>query len=278
MISAIIPVGNFNRDCENLEYIVNLASGHPIQIIVVNDSNDFTEDIKARILSKGNSNLLIVESNARNPGGARNIGFQYASCETIIFWDSDDQPNVHKVFLMNKLLVNSQSDFIIGGYTRKNNKIPDKYFPPQNKSSRLITNPGLWRIMFKKSFIKDLRFVNCKVGEDQIFLASAFGLNPNTSIFNESVYNYSQDVSGITSSPTIIKNYEIALRNLEQNELPKLNYKKTVYFNLLLSYLKRTNLISPIKSISAFKNAINKYGFISFYDIIKTLIIKFLNK
>jgi glycosyltransferase involved in cell wall biosynthesis len=278
VISAIIPVGNFNRDCENVEYIVNLANGHPIQIIIVNDSIDFTEDIKARILSKGNSNLLIVESKARNPGGARNIGFQYATCETIIFWDSDDQPNVHEVISMNKLLVTSQSDFIIGGYTRKNNKIPDKYFPPQNKSLRLITNPGLWRIMFKKSFIKDLKLANCKIGEDQIFLASVFGLNPNISIFNESVYNYSQSASGITSSPTIIKNYEIALSNLEQNGPPKMGYKKAVYFNLLLSYLKRTNLINPIKSISALKSVINKYGFISFYDIIKTLIIKVFNK
>jgi hypothetical protein len=116
------------------------------------------------------------------------------------------------------------------------------------------------------------------VGEDQIFLASIFDLNPNTTIFNESVYNYCQDARGITSSPTIIKNYEIALRTFDQKDNPKLGYQKIVYFNLLLSYLKRTNLISPVKSVRALKNAVNKYGFFSFYEIIKIISIKVSSK
>jgi glycosyltransferase involved in cell wall biosynthesis len=278
MISAIIPVGNFNRDCENLERIVSMSSGHPIQIIIVNDSTDFTRDIKTKILSKSNTNLLIVKSKARNPGGARNLGLQYASGETIIFWDSDDQPNVHKVISMNNLLLTNHSDFIIGGYTKINNKISYKYFSPQIKSSKLITNPGLWRILFKMNFIKDLKFANCNVGEDQIFLANIFDLNPKTSILNESVYNYIQDSRGLTSSPTIIKNYEITLRTLDQKDHSKLGYQKIVYFNLLLSYLKRTNLISPIKTVRALKNAVNKYGFFSFYEIMKILNTKISSK
>lgn len=274
MISAIIPVGNFGRDFNNLEQIVTTSIGYPIQLIIVNDSSDLTAEINRKISSWRHKDLVLLESKAKNPGGARNIGLNFAVGETIAFWDSDDLPDFPNIVLMNNLLIASEFDLLIGGYSKKNDNGSYCYFPPRTNSSKTLINPGLWRIIFKRELIKNLKFVNCKIGEDQIFLADVFNSSPKINTFNKSVYNYHKNVIGLTSSKTISNNYETTLKILSKKTNITSNNQKLVYFNLLASYIKRTSLANFIPLINILKNSKNIFGISLIGWLLKVLIIK----
>ena len=272
MISAILPIANFIKDFDNVAKIIKDTQNYDIELIIVNDS--VTEEVyKTKKLSNlGNQRLRIVRSEKRNPGGARNIGFKYATGDSVIFWDSDDQPDIPKILQMNDNLLASDNDFIIGGYTRIEKGFTDKYQSPRKKKIEIILNPGIWRIIFKKNSIINLNFFECNIGEDQLFMAGVFDLNLKSSLFNENVYNYQKNQCSLTSSPKILENYELTLGIIDSQIDKKSRNTQLVYSNLLLSYIKRSDRKNLKKSVQILINALNKHHLK--FVILKILLFK----
>ncbi len=250
MISAIIPVGDFERDYENLKHIVRMCNGRDIELIIVNDSSGESKNMEKNILDLGDRNLQVVNSRKRNPGGARNVGLQYATGEHVIFWDSDDQPVIDNVLIMSKVLEAVKFDFVVGGYMKSADNSIGRYVKPHEDPIKLITCPGLWRIMFKRKSVMNLKFIECNIGEDQIFLADIFDHKLIGAKLDKSVYIYKQGTQGLTHSAKITTNYEHTLNQLVKKSGIKSKNQEIVYFNLLLSYLKRTNVFMPRNSVS----------------------------
>lgn len=276
MISAILPIANFIKDFDNVAKIIKDTRNYDIELIIVNDS-ETAEVYKTKKLSNlGNQRLRIVRSEKGNPGGARNIGLKYATGDSVIFWDSDDQPDITKILQMSNNLLTSGDDFIIGGYTRIEKGFIKKYDAPRNKKLEIILNPGIWRIVFKKNSIINLKFSECNIGEDQLFMADVFDLNLKGSLFNENVYYYQKNQCSLTSSPKILENYEFTLKIIESQIGKKTRNTQLVYANLLLSYIKRSGRKNLKESIQKLINAINKYHLT--FVILKILIVKMSSK
>jgi glycosyltransferase involved in cell wall biosynthesis len=252
--------------------------GHNIQLIIVDDSSNFSINNKKEILNSGLKQLSIVESTKRNPGGTRNIGFEEAKGKTVIFWDSDDLPDINNLIAMNSKLMLSNYDLIIGGFNFMQENVLQKYVSPSTNSYKLIKNPGVWRVLFKREFISKVKFIDCRIGEDQIFLANILDMTSNIGTFDKNVYNYNQTKNGITSSSTVVNDLKRTLSILNNIKLTKSSNLRVVYFNLLLSYLVRTNFISFNKSLQALNNSRKIFGNSAFCEIAKALIKKILHK
>ena len=278
MITAIVSVGDFSRDHENLQNIINSCVGHNIQLIIVDDSNNFSIENKREFLKSAHKKLIIIESSKRSPGGARNTGFEYALGKTVIFWDSDDQPDINNIISMNSKLLHSKNDLMVGGFNYMQEGVLKKYVSPATNTYKLIKNPGIWRVLFKREFIAKVKFLECRIGEDQIFLANVLDMKRNIGIYDKNVYNYNQTKNGITSSTAVINDLKKTLSILNNIKPMKSSNLRIVYFNILLSYLVRTNLISVNESMQALNNSRKLFGMSAFYEISKALIKKVLYK
>ena len=272
MISAILPIANFIKDFDNVAKIIEETRNCDIELIIVNDSGTAAVHDMKMLSNLGNQRLRIVRSEKRNPGGARNIGLKYATGESVIFWDSDDHPDITKVLQMNNKLLASDNDFVIGGYTKIKNGLIEKYNIPRNKKLDIIVNPGIWRIVFKKSSIINVKFIECNIGEDQLFMAGIFDLKLKGSSFNENVYYYKKSQDILTSSPKILENYEFTLEKIESQISKKSRNIQLVHSNLLLSYIKRSKNRNLKKAILILIKAIFKHHLT--FVIFKVLIIK----
>lgn len=278
MISAIIPVGDFNRDHQNLVNTIESCRQSNIEILIVNDSSNLSNLMEKTLLKLGNEKLYIVNSLARNPGGARNIGLKYATGDNVIFWDSDDQPEIDKLFMMDNILRSTKCDFVVGGYTQIEENLNRKYHEPQIHSLKMLTNPGIWRVLFKRNSIKKLKFINSKIGEDQIFMGDVLDLELTGVEFNEKVYTYRKNFKSLTSSANLISNFEITFDEIEIKIRQGSKTQELIFFNLLLSYIKRTNIRYMKKSVKALKLALQNFKPNSFFRIFMILFLKMTYK
>lgn len=278
MISAVIPVGDFNRDYQNLAITIESCRQLNIEIVIVNDSLNLSDHMKKNLLKLGNKNLRIVNSLARNPGGARNIGLKYATGDTVIFWDSDDQPEIDKIFMMDNILRYTRCDFVVGGYTQIEENLNGKYHQPQIHSLKMLTNPGIWRVLFKRNSIKKLKFINSKIGEDQVFMGDVLDLELTSFAFNEKVYTYRKNFKSLTSSATLISDFETTFDELKVKLRQGSKTQQLIFFNLLLSYMKRTNIRYIKKSSKALTLALYNFKPNLFFRIFIILFLKMTHK
>lgn len=278
MISAIIPVGDFNRDYQNLVDTLESCRQSNIEIVIVNDSSNLSNRMEKTLLKLGNKKLHIVNSLARSPGGARNIGLKYVTGDNVIFWDSDDQPEIDKLFMMDNILRSTKCDFVVGGYTQIEENLNEKYHEPQIHYLKMLTNPGIWRVLFKRHSIKKLKFINSKIGEDQIFMGDVLDLGLTGFPLNEKVYTYRKNFKSLTNSANLISNFETTFVELEIKIQQGSKTQELILFNLLLSYIKRTNIRHMKKSVKALKLALHNFKLNSFSRIFMVLLLKMTYK
>ena len=277
MISAIVPVGNYIRDKDNIYNIIKSTINKDIELIIVNDSENFSTTQKNRILSIAHPNLLILNCKARNPGGARNIGLEFANGEWVTFWDSDDAPNVKEIIAIQNKLCLKDADLIVGQYGEQ---ISPKLYKPRstpNNLSHLLNKPGIWRILFKKDFLANQQFINCRLGEDMAYVAEALDKGPIVKFYKETIYVYNRGPDRLSNSEIIINEFEEVLKILEMKSCIKSKYQKIAYYNLLTSYLKKTNIRFFSKTLLAVLNAHKKFGLISYLNIVNSVLRKILH-
>jgi hypothetical protein len=57
---------------------------------------------------------------------------------------------------------------------------------------KALLNPAVWRMIFKRDFIKECNFGKSNIGEDQVFLADALSKDPTIQFLEQNVYTYFQ--------------------------------------------------------------------------------------
>ena len=181
---------------ENLSSWVTQENAKTLEIILVHDvQDDFTGPELRNLMSSLNDRATLLESYIGSPGGARNVGYQIATGDWVVFWDSDDRPNVKAVL---DCLGLNKNDFelIIGCFTwvseitgakESSQKLNDRL---ENALVTVGINPGIWRMIFKRTLIGDTEFPPLKMAEDQIFIAKILAKNPRICTSNANLYNY----------------------------------------------------------------------------------------
>ncbi|MCR4687913.1 MAG: glycosyltransferase, partial [Lachnospiraceae bacterium] len=91
-VSVIVPAYNVEDTLFDCIASLVMQTLNDIEIIIVNDcSTDHTYMVMQMLEEKFPDKIIIIDSPVnRGPGGARNLGMEYASGDYIGFVDSDD--------------------------------------------------------------------------------------------------------------------------------------------------------------------------------------------
>jgi len=240
LLSVIVPIAGFPNGEEPFDSWFRSNIDERVEVILVLDSNDETliSRMNEKISKVTNSRVILLNSSARNPGGTRNIGLAKANGAWICFWDSDDYPVIEQMLGIIKKAEENNSQISVGNYLvgKQIENFPPKFLEvrPAQEPSDLYSNPGLWRLAFKREVIKDIKFPNFRMGEDQIFLFKILAKSPSIYFSDKTTYKYViySDYQ-LTKSPEALKDILLSLK-----ECISL-YKKTPSKNLAIGLYRQ---------------------------------------
>ena len=195
--SVICPVFNMAGRLQLFEEWVGKLSAYPqIEVIIINDYSDEATSAELKVICQRYDNLKFIEGNFGNPGSARNAGLEICQGKRVVFWDSDDEPNVENFLTLVKSLEMTNSDICFGRYEVFHEKSGSRLKSPawssnRNRDLRIVAqNPGIWRIIFAKELIEGMRFEPLRMAEDQIFICEAI-LKAREFVFADNqIYTY----------------------------------------------------------------------------------------
>ena len=144
-----------------------------IEVFLVHDFQDETtgSELRSLVMELNSQNIFLSEGRYGSAGIARNSVLSQCNGQWIAFWDSDDMPN-----LLNSInSIDDEFDVIVGEFIAKKPNGESKHYSHansyQSSMTRLSFQPGIWRILFRREIISEIRFPEFKMGEDQDFLA-----------------------------------------------------------------------------------------------------------
>lgn len=294
-VSVIVPVYNsrkYLKEC--IESIIN-QDLEEIELILVNDgSTDNSLDICQKYAMK-DSRIKIIDKPNGGVSSARNAGILAASGEYIGFVDSDDWIQSEMYSNMYKNIKETGSNICICNYIEEsfgNSKpitlnIKKRILLKEDIINELVLNMigpkdlnsnsepimgNIWRLLFKKDFIKEynLNFpINIHFMEDLLFCIKAFIKAKQITIDNGYYYYYrnnsnSASRSYINDIYTIQKNIFDIIENIIKGEnlfdiaAERLNIR---YVNLcigsVINEVCKNNNIKIKNKISTIKNICN---------------------
>jgi glycosyltransferase involved in cell wall biosynthesis len=197
-LSAIVPITNYFQHKSNIEKIIRDSAQMGVELILVLDreSSQAHEDLTA-LLKKSKGCGLVIENDSGNPGGARNAGLVCATAEWITFWDCDDEPLISKIFELILSSARTENQVLVGSYQTRSIKEKEATSQILNVDSWEIDlglNPGIWRLVFSRNLVDNIRFPDARMGEDQIFLQRVFAKEPQVSLSKVVTYVYRTNV------------------------------------------------------------------------------------
>jgi glycosyltransferase involved in cell wall biosynthesis len=178
ILTAIIPIGDYERHHENINAIIHSCEELPIKLVLVLDNQTDTSFESLRDLLHSTHNLTwdLLRVDAKSPGLARNEGLRELKTKWVTFWDSDDIPSPNET-LRAISECHSATQMIIGNFKVINDKGEFEPCPQLSPSHNELNYksvskmPGLWRMIFRSSTVEQIIFPGLRMGEDQVFLS-----------------------------------------------------------------------------------------------------------
>jgi len=251
LASIICPVRDMGGKLHFVRNWVEKISPNPqIEIILVHDIADTLTGEELIEISNTYRNIRIIEGYYGNPGFARNAGLEICSGKLVVFWDSDDEPNVENFLLSLEVMRQCQSDLGVATYAVCNEitLLRRKSNPWSNEFAKdfqsLALNPGIWRVIFSRELLSGIRFNPLRMAEDQIFLCEALIKARNVRFIDSLNYTY------FTGSSQHLTRDSRALQDLlpafkQTKELLKTNDRKDL--STFLNTVAARQLISGLR-------------------------------
>ncbi|MCD7710187.1 MAG: glycosyltransferase [Porphyromonadaceae bacterium] len=219
-VSIIIPVYNgisYIDKC--LDAIV--ASGAPTdkyEIIAVDDNSTDGSLEKLQALEANIGNMRVYHRRKAGPGGARNLGLNYAKGRYIMFVDVDDRVNSREFAQLVNVLIGLYDHQIIGfdcvkvdaqGTETPFHEFVLPYCREMTGTDYMGRYPlmgVLWGYLFNRSFLLKLnvRFLEKSVLEDEDFVTRVFSRAESVTFLPiQLYYYYAENKSGLSNIPEI---------------------------------------------------------------------------
>jgi cellulose synthase/poly-beta-1,6-N-acetylglucosamine synthase-like glycosyltransferase len=205
LLTIVVPMRNFDMKIHKIEKWITQIDYKKSEVIVVHDSDSEESkcDLEKLFQQYPNCHVKLITVDVKSPGLARNIGIEHSCGEFITFWDADDLPH-YEVVMRNIFSCPENSDVILGRFNRITGDeiILDKSFRLTGslKAEKMAVNPGMWRFVFRKSFIKGVVFKDYQMGEDVLFLSQILGSNPKILFTDDVFYSYTLNVPNSLTS------------------------------------------------------------------------------
>lgn len=242
IINVVVPIYEMKGELRRLENWISGIKSSKFRIYLIDDTTDTTASDEILSLVRRNSHLKITLLSNRygSPGAARNAGLNEITEGWVAFWDADDSPLPGKIEIATNE-VGPDISIVIGNYITQDydsnleNPVDTNSNPPNWLN--ITANPGIWRFIFRRELIGQLKFPNYRLGEDQIFLAQVLSKNPKVLFSKLCFYVYT---TGRKNSLTNSREYNrVTELRLAKKSMRKLISKNSKFRVLVLSlYLK----------------------------------------
>lgn len=250
LLTAIVPVGRAQNDLKNLQMWVPRALEMGISVVLIEDigksGTPFLTD--SHFILEESKFLTLMSAKCGSPGATRNIGLKMAKTEFIVFWDSDDIPELENTLLVATTMAKNNVNLTISRYTQKSEageSVQSERFG-NSRSKNIYTlskSPGLWRCIFRTEFIKTHYFKNFLMGEDQVFLAEKLTKETDMNFSNLLVYTYNKNLpNSLTSSKKSISDIEQTITYLISQIRKNQDRDSNIFISIVLVRLIITSL------------------------------------
>lgn len=288
LLSVVIPIGNLEKNLDNIKSIALSSYKLNIEMVFVLDTSEISalEELTKLCKSWNLDNFKIIECNGRNPGSSRNLGMLSCTGDWVFFCDSDDMPCL-TVITRAIIDLNHEIDILIGSYVVKENnaEIQTNSIIESNTNKSwldIALNPGLWRWVIKRNFILTESFPNVSMGEDQYFLLTLLNREPKIKLCDEVFYHYVKNSKdSLTFSKSKINDL-IHIINLENKfnifSDKYSNFKRHIMLRQIITLMRYGSLKGRSQAIYYFIVSIFKQSPIETIDSIKFAIHILKNK
>lgn len=241
-VSIIIPVYNAAKYLEEMIASLAVQTLKELEFIFVDDcSTDNSLEILYKFEKKDSNRVLIIKCDEnQGPGGARNIGLQYASGEYIAFADSDDYVKPEMYEHMYNKAIDGDYDLVECGYfsERKNkdmllwNKSMEGEVSFETRVKMFISCGFLWSKLYKRNIIinSGIEFIHKIQFEDVDFLNRLYCRVEKIGIVDETLYYYRDNPDSFSNNGNTSKLLDIN-NTFSKNYLN--NMKKEKMYNIL---------------------------------------------
>ncbi len=251
-VSVIIPVWNVERYIESCLTSLLNQTLKEIEIIVVNDgSPDNSQKIIDKYVKKYPNKVKSYIKENGGQGSARNLGITFATGEYISFVDSDDWLSEDALEKMYNLAKKEKSDIVICDMV---DHYPNKtiYHNCTKYESVYKVTPSACNKIFKKTIIKDIKFLSKLWYEDFNFTTKILLKNPKISTISEGLYHCNCREESTMNNNNSLKNLDMLI---VINDLIEYQKELNIYDKNLTSYLIFDHvLITTINRVTAQKS------------------------
>ena len=251
-LSIIVPIHRISGGIQNLNSWISNPILTDAEIILVHDTSDGESFLPIETICQNLTNVIQLEGNFSSPGLARNMGLEIASRPWITFWDFDDLPDPMNFLRMLQKTIADRNLVGLGAFqTRpKGNKDSGKKLRVNRSESPrvlkdLMINPGLWRWVFARELVGDVKFHSLRRGEDQLFLAETRAFDHPITFCEDIVYTYFiGEENQLSNKKTFDQELLLAANrffNLSQTASGETKlFSRVASLSLNLTYLKRS--------------------------------------
>lgn len=221
--SVIVPISHARNKKDTLHLWLGNPEIRHFEIILVHDLADGESNSKYEkyIQDFPKTRIILLSGKFGNPGEARNLGLSRASGEWVVFWDSDDFPDLKSQIQVLEKAESKDADLVISDFrtVKDNEKESRKVFrvgPQSNLAKELIARPGIWRITFRKAVLDNRYFVASRMAEDQVFIAQCAIFDLRIVLSNQVTYSYSiGDNAHLVNFKPAFKDLNISIKSLK---------------------------------------------------------------
>lgn len=180
-----------------LGWLLDADKANVETILICNGCTDRTFEVLSDFVSDHNLNYsIVVNSEVKGPGQARNLGIKMARGKYILFWDADDYGLVSiAVEILSEELDDSKLIVCNYKHIQKNSSIISSQWGKSRTENlfKFAINPGIWRVIFNRQTVENCQFGDSLMGEDQVFLSQVLTINPSINFVDKVIYEYYSD-------------------------------------------------------------------------------------
>ena len=246
-VSIIVPVYNTEKYLDKcLNSLVNQTL-KDIEIIVVNDESP---DNSQKIIDKYNKKYKNIKSYIKKNGGlsdARNFGIKKATCEYIVFIDSDDYVDITLIEKLYNHAIDNKLDIVVCNsamvYEDSDKQITlesNLGYSNDNVKNYLISRPAAWNKIFKKELFDDISFKKGIYYEDLELTPKLVKNTKKIGFISDTLYFYLQRGNSIMHQSEFNEKLLDIFKVLESNKKELLNeYPEEIEY-MHITHLLRT--------------------------------------
>ena len=278
-LTAVIPISRMADQLNRLDQTLLECVATGTQVILVHDIQDDFTGIQIQNLIGyqqllATTKLRFLEGIFGAPGTSRNSALDLIDTDWTAFWDADDSPDVMQVISMINEADRFGLDVALGNFEEIDFQTGARLRKSEGTKKlgtvcNTALNPGLWRWAFRTAQIKNFRFPDIRMGEDQLFLVEISPFSKQLYVHPNVVYRYSRNRRGqLTSDKVAVREVKKAVicLGLVADEFGNRDSKlftSIIFWKLSLTYLK--NVFNPIEIVrilfkADYSNQIRKLG------------------